>query len=322
MRIVFFGSPEYAVPSLRACLEHPSAKVVAVVTQPDRSQGRSRKLLSTPVKQLAEEVNIESILQPEETNRATTQLLSELMPDIGVVAAYGNILPTHLLDIFPRKVLNVHASLLPRHRGASPVAAAISSGDTKTGATLMRVVRKLDAGPIIDKISVPIGPFDNTGSLTDTIAQLGADLLTKQLTPWFTNKLSETPQNESKMTYATRLTKSDGHIDWTQSATQIDRHIRAVTPWPSAVTTYQNQRFSIHEAWPVPELDTHEVPGTVITGDGSTLTPLLPDRTRRAIVACGQGSLALLRVQRPGRQAQNIESYLNGDTSFLGSQLS
>lgn len=321
MRIVFFGSPEYAVPSLRACLEHPSAEVVAVVTQPDRSQGRSRQLLSTPVKQLAEKANIKSIIQPEDTNRATTELISELMPDVGVVAAYGNILPTHLLDIFPRNVLNVHASLLPRHRGAAPVAAAIDSGDAETGATLMRVVRKLDAGPIVDKISVPIRPRDTAGSLTDAIAQLGANLLTKLLTPWVANEISETPQNESKMTYASRLTKSDGRIDWTKSATQLDRHIRAVTPWPSAVTTYQNQRFTIHEAWPVPELDTHEMPGTIVAGDGSTLTPLLPGRTEHAVVACGQGSLALMRVQRPGRQAQNIESYLNGDPTFLGSQL-
>ena len=321
MRIVFFGSPDYAVPSLRACLGLPGAEVVAVVTQPDRPRGRSGRALATPVKELAIEAGIDVVLQPEKTRRDTTRRIAALAPDVGVVAAYGNILPTHLLEAFPHDVLNVHASLLPRHRGAAPVAAAILSGDEKTGASIMRVVRELDAGPVVGEVRTPIGPLDAAGDLTDRIARLGADRLAELLPPWVAGEIEAVPQDESQMTYAPRLTKADGYIDWTRSAAQLDRHVRAFHPWPSATTTYGDQPLTIHEAWPLPDLDTDEPPGTVLAGDESPLTPLLPGRTARAVVASGQGALALLRIQRAGRQAQDIEQYLNGDRALIGSRL-
>jgi len=321
VRIVFFGSPDYAVPSLRTCLALPDAEVIAVVTQPDRPRGRSGQPLATPVKELALEAGVAHILQPAKTRRDTTEALAALNPDIGVVAAYGNILPTHLLEAFPHDILNVHASLLPRHRGAAPVAAAILSGDQETGATIMQVVRELDAGPVLGGIRTPIGPLDTAGELTDRIAQLGADRLGELLPLWMAGEIEATPQDEAQMTYAPRLTKADGYVDWTQSATQLDRHIRAFHPWPSATSTYDNQPITIHEAWPLPDLDSSEEPGTVLAGDRTDLTPLLPGRTAHAIVACGSGALALLRVQRPGRQAQEIEVYLNGDPQLIGSQL-
>ncbi|MEX2376301.1 MAG: methionyl-tRNA formyltransferase, partial [Dehalococcoidia bacterium] len=177
LRIVFFGSPEYAVPSLHACLAIPDTEVVAVVTQPDRPRGRSRTPQVTAVKQAALEAGIKTILQPERVRRDTTEALLMLKPDIGVVAASGHILPNHLLEAFPHRVVNVHASLLPRHRGASPVASAILAGDGDAGASIMLVVREVDAGPVLNRISTPIEPLDTTGTLTDRIAQLGADLL-------------------------------------------------------------------------------------------------------------------------------------------------
>ena len=321
MRIVFFGSPDYAVPSLRACLELPNAEMIAVVTQPDRPRGRSGRALATPVKQLAEEAGVNAILQPEKTRRDTTEALAALEPDVGVVAAYGNILPTHLLEAFPHDLLNVHASLLPRHRGAAPVAAALLAGDAETGATIMKVVRELDAGPVLGEVRTPIGPLDTAGELTDRIAQLGADRLAELLPPWVAGDIAPRPQDENLMTYAPRLTKADGYVDWNQPAEAVSRLVRAFHPWPSATTTYDDQPITIHEAWPLPDLNTDAEPGTVLAGDGQALTALLPHRTARAVVACGQGALALLRIQRPGRQAQDIEVYLNGDHSFIGSQL-
>jgi methionyl-tRNA formyltransferase len=294
---------------------------MAVVTQPDRPRGRSGQLLATPVKELALEAGVAHILQPEKARRDTTEALAALKPDVGVVAAYGNILPTHLLEAFPHDIINVHASLLPRHRGAAPVAAAILSGDPETGATIMKVVRELDAGPVLGEIRTSIGPLDTAGELTDRIAQLGADHLGELLPLWMAGDIEAIPQDEAQMTYAPRLTKADGYVDWSQSATQLDRHIRAFHPWPSATSTYDNQPVTIHEAWSLPHLDSSEEPGTVLAGDRTELTHLLPGRAARAIVACGSGALALLRVQRPGRQAQDIEVYLNGDPKFIGSQL-
>ena len=320
MRIVFFGSPDYAVPSLRACLDLPDAEVVAVVTQPDRARGRSGAALMTPVKQLAVEAGVPVILQPERVRRDTTEALATLHPDVGVVAASGHILPTHLLEAFPHQVVNVHASLVPRHRGASPVSAAILEGDAESGASIMLVVRELDAGPVISRIATPIGPLDTTGALTDRIASLGAALLAETLPRWVAGALTPLPQDEALVTYAPRLTKEDGRIDWTRSAEEIAHAVRAYHPWPLATTERDGEPLAILEAWPL-EGDSPAAPGAVEAGDGMPLTPLLPGRRARAVVACGSGRLALLMLQRSGRKALPIEDYLNGDRALLGSVL-
>jgi len=320
MRIVFFGSPDYAVPSLRACLDLQDAEVVAIVTQPDRPRGRSDAALPTPVKALALEAGIHPILQPERIRRDTADTLAALHPDIGVVAASGHILPSYLLALFPHRVLNVHASLLPRHRGASAVASAILAGDAETGATIMEVVREVDAGPIVAQRRLPIGPLDTTGTLTGRIADAGAALLGEVLPRWVTGTLTSVPQDGSEATFAPKLTKEDGRIDWSHSAVQIDRAVRAFQPWPSAFTTYQDAPLTVHAAWPLP-LAPGTPPGTVVAGDGHPLTPLLPGRAARALVACGEGALALLTIQRPAKRPTPIEAYLNGDRSFIGSRL-
>ena len=320
MRIVFFGSPDYAVPSLRACLDLPGAEVVAVVTQPDRPRGRSGAALVTPVKALAVETGVPTILQPERVRRDTTEALSALAPDVGVVAASGHLLPTHLLEAFPNGVVNVHASLLPRHRGASPVSAAILAGDEETGASIMLVVRELDAGPVIARAATPIGPFDTTGALTERIADLGAHLLAETLPRWVAGQLTPEPQDPALVTYAARLTKDDGRIDWTRSAEEIARAVRAYHPWPLATTMRGDESLAVLEAWPLTG-DSPAAPGTVEAGDGSVLTLLLPGRVARAVVACGEGRLALLSLQRPGRSALPIEDYLNGDRALIGSVL-
>ncbi len=320
MRIVFFGSPEYAAPSLQACLALPGAEVVAVVTQPDRPRGRSRAPQVTAVKAVAVEAGVPVILQPERVRRDMTGALAALQPDVGVVAASGHILPSHLLELFPHEVVNVHASLLPRHRGASAVASAILAGDAESGATIMRVVREVDAGPVIAQARTEITPLDTTGTLTDRIASLGAELLADVLPRWVAGEIEAQPQVEALATFAPKLTKDDGRIDWSQPAEVIHRQVRAFHPWPLAATSYRGELFTVHEAWPV-AVDLEAPPGTVVAGDGEPLTPLLPGRTARALVACGEGALALLSVQRPGKRAVGIEDYLNGDRGLVGSVL-
>ncbi|MCK9486890.1 MAG: methionyl-tRNA formyltransferase [Dehalococcoidia bacterium] len=320
MRIVFFGSPDYAVPSLRACLALPGAEVVAVVTQPDRPRGRSGAPQVTAVKAAALEAGVEVILQPEKVRRDTTEGLAALRPDVGVVAASGHILPNHLLESFPHRVLNVHASLLPRHRGASPVASAILGGDEMTGATIMRVVREVDAGPVVAQVETPIGPLDTAGVLTDRIAQLGAALLADVLPRWVAGEVEEQSQDASQATYAPKLSRADGVLDWDSDAPDIWRRVRAFHPWPLATTTYRGEPLSIHAAWPLDEA-VDGPPGTVVAGDGRDLGSTYPGRTVRAVVACGRGSLALLEVQRPGKRPTPIEAYLNGDREFIGARL-
>jgi len=324
MRIVFFGSPDYAVPSLQACLglstRIPGAEVVAVVTQPDRPRGRSGQPQMTAVKAAAVEAGITRFLQPEKIRRDTTEAIAALQPDVGVVAASGHILPDHLLDTFPHQVLNVHASLLPRHRGASPVASAILAGDAVSGATIMRVVREVDAGPVVAQVETPIGPLDTAGTLTDRIAQLGADLLADVLPRWVAGKLTEEPQDAAMATHAPKLVRADGAIDWTESAEAIWRRVRAFHPWPLATTTYRGELFTVHQAWPV-ALNAEAAPGTVVAGDGNELAAELAGRRARALVACGSGALALLEVQRPGKRPMAIEDYLNGDRDLVGARL-
>ncbi len=320
MRIVFFGSPEYAVPSFKACLDVPGAEIVAVVTQPDRPRGRSGALVANAVKQAALDAGVRTILQPERVRRDTTEALAALQPDVGVVAASGHILPTHLLEAFPRGVVNVHASLLPRWRGASPVAAAILAGDPEAGASIMQVVRELDAGPVIARRARAISPLDTTSTLTNHIAELGAALLADVLPRWVAGEIAPVPQDESLVTYAPKIAKDDGVIDWTRPAEEIARMVRAYNPWPLATTTRGDDAFAILDAWSMPGVPGAE-PGTVLAGDGSELTSLLPGRRGRAVVACGSGRLALLEVQRAGKRALRIEDYLNGDRALIGSVL-
>lgn len=320
MRIVFFGSPDYAVPSLRACLALPDAEVVAVVTQPDRPRGRSGAALPTPVKALAIEAGVRAVFQPERIRRDIAEAIAALHPDIGVVAASGHILPSYLLALFPRRVLNVHASLLPRHRGASAVASAILAGDGETGASIMEVVREVDAGPIVAQTRLAIGPLDTTGTLTGRIAEAGAALLADVLPRWVAGEVTSAPQDASLATFAPKLSKEDGRIDWSRPAAEVDRAIRAFQPWPTAFTTYGDAPLTVHAAWPL--AGTYDLaPGAVLGGDGQPLTPLLPGRVARALVVCGEGSLALLELQRPDKRSTPIEAYLNGDRALIGSRL-
>jgi methionyl-tRNA formyltransferase len=184
----------------------------------------------------------------------------------------------------------------------------------------MRVVREVDAGPVLGIARTPIEPLDTTATLTARIAAIGATRLLELLPRWVRGEIEAIPQDESLATYAPRLTKSDGVIDWTRPALEIWRRVRAFQPWPLATTTYHGEPFVVHEAWPL-DGSQEAAPGTVLAGDGGELTPLLPNRRALAVVACSEGALALLRVQRAGRRAIEIEAFLNGERDFIGARL-
>lgn len=319
MRVVFFGSPGYALPTLRRLIEAPAVDLVGVVTQPDRPRGRSGRGAPTPVAALAREAGV-PVLTPERIRRETTERIAALQPDVGVLAASAHILPSHLIEAIPHGILNVHASLLPRHRGASPVAAAILAGDEESGASVMLIVRELDAGPVLGTVATPIDPLDTTATLTARIAEIGAERLLELLPGWVAGRVEAVPQDEALATYAPRIEKGEGVIDWSRSAAEIWRAVRAYEPWPRATTTRDGEGLTIHAAWPVAGPGEAE-PGCVLAGDGALLGDALPGRRALAVVACGSGGLALLRVQRAGRRPLDIEDYLNGDRALIGALL-
>ena len=319
MRVVFFGSPDYALPTLRVLLDAPDVDLVAAVTQPDRPRGRSGSAVPTAVARLAREAGL-AVLTPDHIRREQTAAIAALEPDVGVLAASAHILPSHLIEAFPHGILNVHASLLPWHRGASPVAAAILAGDEQAGASIMEIVRELDAGPMLGAAATPIEPLDTTGTLTARIAELGAKRLLELLGPWVAGAIEARPQDEAAASYAPLLAKDDGVLDWSRPALDLWRRVRAFQPWPLATTRYRGQPLTILEAWPV-SAAADAAPGTVCESDGAALSALLPGRLARAVIATGDGALALLRVQRAGRRPLDIEDYLNGDRALIGAHL-
>ena len=306
-RVVFMGTPEFAVPTLRALDEHH--EVMGVVTQPDRPAGRGRKLLPSPVKEFALERGLD-ILQPRSLHSSEAmQCLECWQPDVIVVAAFGQILRPEVLGLPPRGCLNVHASLLPRYRGAAPIPAAILAGDDKTGVTIMLMDPGMDTGPVLDQAEMPIGPQDTTASLTEKLAHMGAAILLETLAGWLQGRIAPQPQDEALATYCHPLQKVDGRLDWTRSATYLDRQVRASDPWPGAFTTWQGQRLKILCTRSRPDWSGAGEPGLVISLDGN------------AGVVTGEGLLELLEVQLAGKRPTEIEPFLHGQQQFIGSML-
>ena len=326
MRIVFFGSPEFALPSLEALLASPH-EVVAVVTQPDRPAGRRHVLTPPPVKVKALEQGL-AVLQPVKvSNEASVEQLRGFDAGVFVVAAYGQIMRQRVLDLPNRGCLNVHASLLPRHRGASPIAAAILAGDDETGVTIMEMVRALDAGPIVATVKEPLLPSDTTGSLEARLAVAGARRLVEVIDDWALGALTAVPQDDALATYAPQLQRSDALIDWSRPAVEIWRAVRAYNPWPIAYTTYDGQELRILEAWPVYEHTAGGAYGQSGLEQGAVLPPMrLPaeagsGEVEAVSVQTGDGALALLRLQRPGGNPMTGTDFLRGQRSFVGVRL-
>lgn len=297
MRIVFAGTPAFAVPSLEALLASDH-RVIAVYTQPDRPAGRGQKLKSCPVKQLALSHRI-PVCQPATLRTAQAiEEFSRLEPDLLVVAAYGLILPKELLEIPPLGAINVHASLLPRWRGAAPIQRAILAGDQETGITIMQMVEKLDAGPMLLQKAISILPDETAGELHDRLARLGAQALLEVLPAIAAGTISPKSQDESQATYADKIRKEEAHLDWSQPAWRLAQATRAFNPWPVAFTRYGDSLLRIWRAEAV-DRSVQDAPGTIVSA-GKTLE-----------VATGDGCLRLLEVQLPGGRPMAAQAFLN-----------
>ena len=298
MRIVFAGTPAFAVPSLRAA--HAHHEVVAVYTQPDRPAGRGRGLTPSPVKLEAIQRGI-PVLQPLSLKKKSTQdALRELQPDVMIVVAYGLILPQAVLDIPQYGCWNVHASLLPRWRGAAPIQRAIEAGDEETGVCLMQMEAGLDTGPVLLAQSLDIGPEETGGQLHDRLADLGAQVLRDALGLLRAGvRLPPHPQPEAGVVYAHKLDKAEARLDWTQPADVLARKVRAFNPWPIAEAQVAGERLRIHGAVAVEQAHT-AAPGTLLAASRQGLD-----------IACGSGVLRLRVVQREGGKAITAADYLN-----------
>lgn len=298
MKAVFFGTPEFAVPSLDALLAF--SDVPLVVTQPDRPAGRHSRPVPTPVARRAGELGL-PVAKPLRL-RGDPELVATLRaaaPDVGVVVAYGKILPAEILSVPRLGFVNVHASLLPRHRGASPVAAALLAGDEETGVVTMRVVEELDAGPLYLSRRVPIGPEEDAGSLSERLSRFGAQLLVETLRGLEVGTLSPKPQ-VGELTFCRPLSREDGEVDWTHRADEIARRLRAFSPWPGIYTFRGSERVKILDARPA-LAGVAQPPGTLWKAG------------EEALVAAGDGTaLALLRVQREGRKPVDGAEFLRG----------
>ncbi|SEL55838.1 methionyl-tRNA formyltransferase [Pseudoxanthomonas sp. GM95] len=298
MKIVFAGTPEFAVPSLRAAVRHN--EVIAVYTQPDRPAGRGRGLSASPVKLEAVKRGI-PVLQPETLRNPETQAaLREMAPDVMIVVAYGLILPKAVLQIPRYGCWNVHASLLPRWRGAAPIQRAIESGDSESGVCLMQMEAGLDTGPVILKQTTPINDTDTGGQLHDRLAELGAQVLADGLGLLRAGiRPIPTPQPAEGVTYAHKLDKAEARLDWSQPADLLARKVRAFVPWPIAEATVAGERLRIHGAIAI-ELRHNAAPGTLLMASRQGLD-----------IACGEGALRLRVVQREGGKAITAADYLN-----------
>ncbi|MXV44112.1 methionyl-tRNA formyltransferase [Saccharibacter sp. 17.LH.SD] len=302
MRLIFMGSPEFSVPALRA-LHDDGHDIVAVYTQPPRPAGRGKSVRRQPVHEAADVLGI-PVRTPTRlrNNEKEWDHFSAYHAEVAVVAAYGLILPPEILNAPEQGCINIHASLLPRWRGASPIQSAIRAGDTESGITIMEMNEGLDTGDILVQQSTPILPDDTASSLHDRLATIGAELIVKTLG----SSHIAIPQAEEHACYAPRLTRQDGLIDWSRSASEIDRQIRAFTPWPGSFTSFQGQTLRIGRAIPSSEA-VSAPPGTLIND--------------QLHVACGQGSLHITHLQKPGRAMMEASAFLRGNPLPKGARL-
>jgi methionyl-tRNA formyltransferase len=299
MRLIFLGTPSFAVPTLERVVE-AGHQVLAVYTQPDRPKGRGRELSASPVKMTALRLGL-AIRQPERIKHPDVAgSLAALKPDGMVVVGYGQIIPQSIIDLAPRGIINVHASLLPKYRGAAPIQWAIANGETTTGVTTMRIDAGLDTGDILLMRETLIGPDEDAVELGERLAQMGADLLEETLRGIERGEIVPKKQDAALATYAPMLRREDGLIDWHLPAAGIYNRVRGFVPWPGAFTTFRGYLLHIWKAINAGE-----------TGGG--LPGSLLESKRRLFVNCGQGSrLEVLEVQLEGRKRMSAESFLNG----------
>ena len=300
LRIVFFGTPAFAVPTLRALIESRH-HVAALVSQPDRPKGRGHQVVPTETKALAVQYGI-PVLQPTKLkDQVFLDDISSLRTHLGVVAAYGRILPDMLLRVPERGMINVHASLLPKYRGAAPIHRAVINGDRETGVTIMRIVQELDAGPMLDTVTIPIGPDATSVDVERDLGEAGARLLVEVIDRMAAGPVPETPQDSALATFAPKLDKSESPIDWRLSAQQIHDRVRGLQPWPMASTFIEGTRCLIHRTR-VAQDSCDGSPGVVIAAEGDAI-----------VVAAGDGrALNILQLQPEGKRVMTAREFLSG----------
>jgi methionyl-tRNA formyltransferase len=313
MRVLFWGTPDFAVPSLRALLGE-GHDVVGVVTQPDRPAGRGRALRPSPVKVHAADEGL-PLLQPERARGDEfLSRIQALEADISVVVAYGQILPRAVLDVPALGSVNVHASLLPALRGAAPINWAIKLGHAETGVTIMRMVERMDAGPILHQVPEPIGPDETGSDLWSRLSEIGAAALVEALTLLDLGAIEEVEQDDSLATFAPRLTRDNVHIDWADNAVAVSRHIRAMDAIPGAWTDYRGQDLKLFRPQAEPEHDHDSAPGTVLHVAGN-------DAAEGMRVACGTGAVLIREVKPAGRRRMVTAEWVRGRGIEAGERL-
>ncbi len=309
MRVVFAGTPEFAVASLRAVVS-AGVDVVTVFTQPDRPSGRGRKTTASPVKQYALKKNID-VRQPKHITVAVAEQLAALQPDVMIVVAYGLILPQVLLDVPRFGCINVHGSLLPRWRGAAPIQRAIEAGDSESGISLMQMEAGLDTGPVLVTAALAIEANETAQTLHDKLAELGGKILAQALLAIAADELIPQTQNQSLATYAEKLSKAEALVDWNQSAKTLDRKIRALNPWPVAQTTFKHKPLRIWMCSVSNQAATGKPAGTVVAVSKNAIS-----------VQTGEGVLDILTLQKQGGRPLSVKDFLNGTSvttdSFFG----
>ncbi len=305
MNVVFMGTPEFAVPSLRALLDDEKYTVKGVFTQPDKPVGRKQKLTVPPVKELALQYNI-PVFQPKSLkNEETLAILGKLNPDVIVVAAYGKILPRSVLTLPKYGCINVHASLLPKYRGAGPIQWCILNGETETGITTMFMGEGLDTGDMLEKVSTPIGENETADELYRRLSEMGAPLLLRTLQKLKEGTLTPVKQDDAFSSYAPMLTKELSPIDFTRTAKEVHNQIRGLCSWPGATTTYKGKRLKVYES-------------RLAEGEGEPGTVL---SDQRLIVACKQGAVEFLSVQYEGGKRLPAADFLRGKPASVGEKL-
>ncbi len=305
-RVVFLGTPEFAVPSLRSLIDSGAFQVVGVVSQPDRPAGRGQQVSKSSVKQEAEKHGL-PLFQPQTLrNPEAVEVLHGWQPDVIVVVAFGQILRQPVLELPPLGCVNVHASLLPRWRGAAPIQYAIRAGDTRSGITIMKMDAGLDTGPILAQQSIEIAPDETGATLHDKLAALGARMLPDVLAAYSRGKIQPQPQPVEGITLAPTLKKEEGEIDWSRPAVEIDRQVRAFTPWPGTFTFLSGELLKIHRGHPVETAPSKDIVGTLVV-EGANI-----------FVQTGQGRYQIDEVQPAGKQRMSARSFLAGRPGIAG----
>lgn len=309
MRIVFMGTPDFAVSALEALL--PKHEVVLVVTKPDKPAGRKKRLMSPPIKEVALAAGIE-VLQP--SSARTPEFLEAIVQakaDVGVVVAYGKILPLAVLEAFPLGCVNIHGSLLPKYRGAAPIQRAVMSGDAETGVSIMLLDEGMDTGPVLLTKRIPISDTDTAGSIFDALAPLGADALLEALHGLAKGTLLPVEQEHSQASHAAMLKKQDGEVDWSLPATKVAARIRGLDPWPGAFTPFAGGNLKLYGATQeLLEDETPSEPGTMLSYDKFGI-----------VVSCGDSAIRVSEVQAPGKKRMSAYAFANGRRLEAGFRL-